>query len=332
MIQIESYPIAVCFCILAMICWGSWQNTQNVIKEKWRFELFYWDFVIGILAMALIGAFTLGSFGSFGRSFLADLNQASISAITSAAIGGVIWNIGTLFLTNGIALTGMSVAFPIGGGIGWILGILVNYLQNPRGNATYIIIGCISIVLAIILCVLAYRKMQDETQKTSSKGIFLSVVAGFMIALFYRFVANALDTDYSAATAGKISPYSAIVFFSLGAIICTLILNPILMRRPFVGESVSIILYFKGNTETHLLGIVGGAIWCLGMLFSFMAVDSAGPAISYGLSNSAPIVAALWGIFVWKEFAKAPKSSTTLLWGMFICYFIGLAFIIMSKE
>lgn len=331
MVLVQNYGLAVFLCAVAMICWGSWQNTQNLIGKSWRFEHYYWDFSIGILVFALLMAFTFGSIGNEGRSFLTDLHQADLKNLLSAAIGGVIWNIGTLLLVAAISIAGMSVAFPIGGGIGWTLGILINYIGKPEGNPAFLFGGTAFIVLAIIMSMQSYRKLAENQKKPTLKGILLAFFAGLCIAFFYRFVASSLATDFSPADAGKISSYTAVVFFSLGALLCTVMVNPIFMARPVQGEPVRMSGWVKGSSTTHLLGILGGAIWCLGNSVSFMSVGAASPAISYGLSNSAPVVAALWGIFVWKEFKDAPKGTNLLLSLMFFFYLIGLALIVYSR-
>lgn len=331
MVLVQNYTLAVFLCAVAMVCWGSWQNTQNLIGKSWRFELYYWDFSIGILLFALLMAFTFGSIGDEGRNFITDLKQADFKNLLSAAIGGVIWNVGTLLLVAAISIAGMSVAFPIGGGIGWTLGILINYIGKPEGNPVFLFTGTAFIVIAIFLSMQSYKKLATQQMKPTLKGILLSFAAGLCIAFFYRFVASALAVDFTPAEAGKISSYTAVVFFSIGALFCTSILNPLFMRRPVQGEPVNISQWMKGNTMTHLLGMLGGAIWCLGNSVSFMSVGAASPAISYGLSNSAPVVAALWGIFVWKEFKDAPKGTNTLLGLMFVCYLIGLGLIVYSR-
>lgn len=331
MVLVQNYGLAVFLCAVAMICWGSWQNTQNLIGKSWRFEHYYWDFSIGILVFALLMAFTFGSIGNEGRSFLTDLHQADLKNLLSAAIGGVIWNIGTLLLVAAISIAGMSVAFPIGGGIGWTLGILINYIGKPEGNPAFLFGGTAFIVLAIIMSMQSYRKLAENQKKPTLKGILLAFFAGLCIAFFYRFVASSLATDFSPTDAGKISSYTAVVFFSLGALLCTVMVNPIFMARPVQGEPVRMSGWVKGSSTTHLLGILGGAIWCLGNSVSFMSVGAASPAISYGLSNSAPVVAALWGIFVWKEFKDAPKGTNLLLSLMFFFYLIGLALIVYSR-
>lgn len=331
MILVENYALAVFLCFLAMICWGSWQNTRNLIGLQWRFELFYWDYTIGIVIFALLMAFTFGSFGSQGRSFLPDLAQADTRYLLSSAVGGFIWNVGTLLLVASISIAGMSVAFPIGGGIGWTLGILINYLGKPEGNPYFLFGGTLVIILAIIFSMQSYRKLAAHQRKPPFKGILLAFLAGICIAFFYRFVAMSLATDFSPAEAGKISSYTAVVFFSFGALISTALVNPFFMARPVEGEPVKISEWLKGSSRDHLLGILGGFIWCLGNSVSFMAVGAASPAISYGLSNAAPVVAALWGIFVWKEFRDAPKGTNFLLAMMFICYLIGLSMIVYAR-
>lgn len=331
MILVQNYALAVFLCVVAMICWGSWQNTQNLAGKTWRFELYYWDYSIGIFLFALLMAFTFGSFGNEGRSFIPDLKQADPRNLMSAALGGVIWNMGTLLLVAAISVAGMSVAFPIGGGLGWVLGIIINYIGMPEGNPVLLFGGTGFIVLAIIMSMQSYRKLAANQKKPTLKGILLSFLAGLCIAFFYRFVASALATDFTPEEAGKISSYTAVVFFSIGALICTAIANPIFMKKPVEGEPVYMSQWTAAPSRTHFWGLLGGAIWCLGNSVSFMSVGAASPAISYGLSNSAPVVAALWGIFVWKEFRGAPKVVNVLLTLMFMFYFAGLIMIIYSR-
>jgi glucose uptake protein len=331
MVLVQNYALAVFLCAIAMVCWGSWQNTRNLIGKEWRFEHYYWDYSLGILLFALLMAFTFGSFGNQGRSFIPDLMQADYGSLLSAAVGGFIWNIGTLLLVASISIAGMSVAFPIGGGIGWTLGILINYLGKPEGNPVYLFGGTFIIILAILFSMQSYRKLAAHQKKPSLKGIVLALLAGLCIAFFYRFVASSLATDFSEAEAGKISSYTAVVLFSIGALISTIIANPVFMAHPVQEGPVRMSGWFKGPARAHLLGLLGGAIWCLGNSVSFMSVGAASPAISYGLSNAAPVVAALWGIFVWKEFRDAPKGTNLLLAFMFGFYLIGLALIVYSR-
>lgn len=337
MIVVTNYPLAVLFTVLAMVCWGSWANTQKLVEGTWRFELFYWDMVLGILLLSLVAAFTVGSMGGMGRGFLEDLSQANTGSIISAMLGGVVWNLGNLLLVAAIAVAGMSVGFPIGGGIAWVLGIIVNYILivmdkgRSEDNTFLLFSGVAVIIVAIILSMKAYQRLASEQKKASLKGILLSIFAGLLIAFFYGLVVNSLSNEFVAGGTGSLTPYTAVFFFAVGVFISTFVFNPIFMARPVQGKPVKISDYWKGSLRTHLVGILGGSIWMLGMILSFMAAGSAGPAISYALSNAAPVVAILWGVLVWKEFAGAPKGTNRLLAIMFIAYIIGLMLITYSK-
>jgi glucose uptake protein len=310
-----------------MLCWGSWANTQKLAQKSWRFELFYWDYVIGILLMSVIFSFTLGSSGVQGRGFMEDISQAGLNNIGSALLGGIIFNAANILVAAAISIAGMSVAFPVGIGIALVLGVVINYMANPQGNALWLFTGVTLITLAIILDALAYRKKASQAQKVSSKGIVLSVIGGILMALFYRFVARSMVTNFEQPEAGFLTPYTAVFIFSAGILISNFIFNTILMKRPFEGVQVTYSQYFKGGIKEHLTGILGGIIWCIGMTFSIIAAGKAGFAISYGLGQGATLVAALWGVFIWKEF-KGSKNTAGLLVTMFLLFFIGLGMII----
>lgn len=331
MFIIETYPIAVFFCIITMLCWGSWANTQKLAAANWRFELFYWDYVLGILLLSLLFAFTLGSMGSEGRSFVADVQQADSANIRSAIWGGILFNAANILLGAAIAIAGMSVAFPVGIGLALVVGVIVNYLDAPVGNALMLFGGVGLVALAILLNANAYRKLSSTTGGVSTKGLVLSVIAGALMGLFYKYVANSMFPDFTQPIPGKLSPYSAVVLFSVGILLSNVVFNSLLMWRPFVGTPVTYGDYFRGNLKNHLTGVLGGVIWCIGMSFSIIASDKAGPAISYGLGQGATIVAALWGIYIWREFKGAPAGTNTLLNGMLLCYIIGLGLIIAAR-
>lgn len=331
MFIIESYTTAILFCVITMLCWGSWANTQKLASGNWRFELFYWDYVIGILLVSLIFAFTLGSSGSGGRSFLADVAQANNTSIFSAMIGGIIFNAANILLVAAISIAGMAVAFPVGIGLALVIGVVVNYIDSPYGSAALIFGGVALIVAAILLNANAYRKMKSGTAGTSSKGLLLSIVAGVLMGFFYKYVAAAMFPNFDVPVAGKLSPYTAVVFFSAGILLSNFLFNTLLMRKPFVGAPVSYGDYFKGGLKNHITGILGGGIWCVGMSFSIIASGKAGPAISYGLGQGATVVAAIWGIYIWKEFKTAPRGTSTILNVMLLLYVVGLGLIIAAR-
>ncbi len=337
MILIQNYGVAILFTVLAMICWGSWANTQKIAEKSWRFELFYWDLVLGLLFASLVAAYTLGSMGDIGRSFHEDLANADINSILYAFAGGVLWNIGNILLVAAIAIAGMSVAFPIGGGIAWILGIIINYTlvvlagQVPSNKPVVLWAGVLIIIVAIILSGKAFKKVAIAQKKPTAKGIGLSVIAGVFIAFFYGFVVKSLDGQFVSGGTGNLTPFTAIVFFTVGILVSTVFINPIFMRYPIQGSPVKMSLYWKGSFREHISGFLGGVIWMSGMVVSFMATGAANPAIAYALSNGAPIVAILWGLFVWKEFAGAPKGTNKLLVIMFAGYIVGLILITISN-
>lgn len=332
MFIVENYSLAIILCVVTMLCWGSWANTTKLTSKDWRFELFYWDYGFGILLTTLLLAFTLGSSGSEGRAFMADVNQADTSNLYSAFAGGVIFNLANILLVAAIAIAGMSVAFPVGIGIALVLGVILNYIASPQGNPLLIFGGVALITVAIILNARAYQKLQtNSAEKVSQKGLILSVVSGCLMGLFYKYVAASMVSDFNLPESGKLTPYTALVFFAIGIVVSSFIFNTLQMKRPFIGAPVSFSDYFKGITKDHLIGILGGAIWCVGMSMSIVASGKAGPAVSYGLGQGATVVAAIWGIYIWKEFDNAPKGTKPLLNTMLLLYIVGLAMIILSK-
>jgi glucose uptake protein len=329
MFIIETYSTAVFLCVITMLCWGSWANTQKLTTSTWRFELFYWDYSLGILLASLLLAFTLGSTGAMGRGFLADVAQAMPEHIHSAMIGGVVFNAANILLVAAIGITGMAVAFPVGIGIALVLGVLVNYLDQPSGNPLIIFGGVGLITLAIILNAWAYGKRSSTGM--SVKGLLIAVVSGCMMGLFYKYVANSMVLNFSMPEAGKLTPYTALVFFAVGILASSLVFNTIQMYRPFQGAAVSFGDYFRGSLKDHGVGILGGAIWFVGMAFSIIASEKAGTAISYGLGQGATVVAALWGIYIWKEFDGSDAKTQGMLKLMLALYILGLGLLIYAK-
>lgn len=328
---IDNYSLAIFFTIITMLCWGSWGNTQKLAAKTWRFELFYWDYVIGIVLLSLIFGFTLGSTGEQGRSFMEDLSQVSMVNIWSAILGGIIFNASNILLSASISIAGMAVAFPLGVGIALVLGVIVNYMSTPKGDPVILFIGVALIMVAIIFNGIASGKMAKGEKKSSSKGIWLALIAGVLMSFFYRFVAAAMDLDnFESPTVGMATPYTAFFIFAIGVLASNFIFNTIVMKRPFVGKPVSYSDYFSGSISTHFVGIAGGLIWGLGTLLSFLAAGKAGAAISYGLGQGATMVAALWGVFIWKEFKGANRSVNLLLFFMFLLFISGLILIILS--
>jgi len=328
---VDSYFLAVLLCIITMLCWGSWANTQKLASKEWSFPLFYWDYTLGIIILSLLFGFTLGSIGSNGQAFIPNLVSAAPKALVMALLGGIIFNIANLLLVAAIEIAGMAIAFPIGIGLALVLGVFNNYLPNPEAyNTLYLFLGVGLVTLAIIINAVAYKKVSQGSKST--RGIILSLVAGLLMSFFYRFVADSMSTDLVNINEGTLTPYTAVFVFSIGIFISNFLFNTYFMKKPVSGEPVNIAMYFKGNKKLHMVGILGGVIWSLGMMLSIMAGDIAGYAISYGLGQGATLVAAIWGVFVWKEFKDAPKGTSNLLTVMFASFIIGLIFIILANK
>lgn len=333
MFIVENYAMAVVLCFITMLCWGSWGNTQKLAAKSWRYELFYWDYVIGMVIFSLLLGLTFGSIGENGRAFLSDLAQADGANIGSVILGGIIFNASNILLSASVSLAGMAVAFPLGVGIALVLGVIINYIGEPKGDPVWLFAGVALVVIAIICNGIASGRIckSAESAAQNRKGIVLAVIAGVLMSFFYRFVAAAMDlSDFVSPAPGMLTPYSALFIFSVGVLLSNFVFNTYVMRRPFTGDPVSYSQYFKGSFGTHLTGALGGAVWGLGTACSYVAAGMAGAAISYALGQGAPMVAAIWGVFIWKEFKGADRRTNILLAVMFAFFILGLASIIIS--
>jgi glucose uptake protein len=332
MFVVQGYPLAVVFCVVTMLCWGSWANTRKLAGADWRFELFCWDYVIGVVLLTLFLGLTLGSSGGVGRAFAADLSQASRSSIESALLGGAIFNLANILLVAAIEIAGMAVAFPVGIGLALVIGVIVNYVAAPVGNGVILSSGVGLVTLAIILVALAYRRLPGAAAGVSTKGLVLSIVSGAFMGMFFRFVAAAMYADPAQPVPGRMGPYAAVFVFAAGVLLSSFLWNTLAMKKPLIGTPVAFADYFRGSSGTHLIGILGGVIWGVGMSFNLLASGPAGFPISYGLGQGATMIAAFWGVFIWKEFRAAPAGTSKLIAAMFGCFLSGLALIIWART
>lgn len=346
MFIVKSYLLAVILCVVTMMCWGSWGNTQKLAGKSWRYELFYWDYVIGILLFSLLVGFTFGSIGEEGRSFTADLAQLSLPTFGWILLGGIVFNLANILLSASISQAGMSVAFPVGVGLALVLGVVQNYILQAKGSAMLLFLGVLLVAVAIIVNGIASGRVQKlraqkasigaETSKGSSgsrKGIILAIVAGVLMSFFYSFVAKGMDLDnFENPAIGKATPYTAFFIFSVGIFLSNFLWGTIAMKHPVEGKPVGYADYFKGAGSLHLVGLLGGIIWGLGTVLSYIAAGKAGAAISYALGQGAPMIAALWGVLVWKEFKGADAKTNGYLAIMFIFFIAGLAMIVFAGS
>jgi glucose uptake protein len=323
---VHDLGVAVLFCIVTMLGWGSWANTQKLAgKDRWPFELFYWDYAIGVFVFSVLFAFTLGSAGTSGVPFLENLRGAQNDAIWAAIFSGVLFNISNILLVVGIDAAGMAVAFPVGVGLALVIGTVKSYVLAPQGNATLLFAGVALIVFAMIMSAVAHHRLGEAANRKPLRGLVFSAVAGCLMGFFYPELLSAVSPDFSqrAIQPGLLTPYTAMVLFALGLIGSNIVLNTIFMR---VGK-VTYSDYFRGRARLHSLGFLGGCIWMLALGTNVIASGVAGPAISYALGQGATLVAAIWGAFIWREFVHAPTGTWTFVTLMFAGYVIGLILI-----
>lgn len=321
MYQPEIYGVALAFMILSMLCWGSWANTVKLVPG-WRFQLFYWDYVIGLVLGVLAWGFSMGSLGSTGLRFWPDLLHAGSTAILWAIAGGIIFNAANLLLVAAIEIAGLAVAFPIGIGIALIVGAVSSYAISPAGNPRLLFGGILLIVAAIICDAIAYREREGQVHSMSTRGVVISVISGLLMGSFYPLV------DKAMTGAGAVGPYAASLFFVVGVVICCVPMNYILMRKPLDGSSpVSGSAYWTAHSRWHFWGILGGLIWCTGAILNFVASQAhvVGPAVSYSIGQGATMISAAWGVFVWHEFSSASSRAKSFLVWMFILFLLGLS-------
>jgi len=323
MFVVDSLPVAILFCVITMLGWGSWANTQKLAgKESWPFQLFYWDYAIGVCLFSLVFAHTLGSFGTAGMPAVENLHSAQWEFVIPAFVSGVLFNLSNLLLVVGIDAAGMTVAFPVGVGLALVIGTIQTYIQEPKGNATLLFIGVAGIVAAMILSAAAHRRLPKSGVRSPLRGLIYSAVAGCLMGLFYPQLMRAISPNFSRVpiVPGMLTPYVGLFVFGVGVFLSNFVWNSIFM----ITSHVSFAAYFQGSVKLHAIGVLGGCIWMLALSFNVLASSVAGPAISYALGQGATLVAALWGVVIWREFKEAPPSTGKLLGLMFASYALGL--------
>lgn len=327
--------VAICLCLVTMFFWGSWANAQKFVTKSAPLYVFYRDYVYGILLSALFVAFTVGSFGSHERSVVADIQQAELRAILIAVAGGVVFNIGNMLLTVGISIAGISIAMPVGTGLSLAIGLVVNYLAEPKGSVALLAIGGVAVLVAMGFSALAYRTKQEQGDQEQSsgtnRGIWIALAGGLVAGFFFRLTSESLITDLTKPDAGLLTPYTGVLFFAIGLTLS----NPLverLVRRFILTDDDGQKTYKQTPLREHLAGLGGGVIWGLGMATLLVGSKQAGDAVSYGLSQGATIVSVLWGLFAWQEFKEAPKKANRYLWLMGIAYVAGLILIVLARS
>jgi glucose uptake protein len=326
MFVVQSLPAAIFFCVITMLGWGSWANTQKLAgKEKWPFELFYWDYAIGVFLFSLIFSHTLGNFGDAGMATRANMHAADVALALPALASGAIFNLSNILLVVGIDAAGMSVAFPVGVGLALVIGTVKSYVTTPKGDPLLLFCGVALVVLAMIFSAVAHSRLPKSGAKNPRRGLIYSVLAGCLMGFFYPLLMQSVSPNFNTdpIVPGMLTPYVALVFFAAGVLVSNIVWNTIFMRA----GGVTYAGYFKGSARLHFIGILGGIIWMIALSFNVLASGVAGPAISYALGQGATLVAALWGLLIWKEFRGASPGTGKFITLMLVGYAGGLALI-----
>jgi glucose uptake protein len=321
----STFAIALVMTILSTICWGSFANTFKLTKN-YRFELYYWDYAAGIFLISLVLALTMGSMRGGDTTFAANLRNAAAINLLWAAIGGFIFNIANVLLIAGIEIVGLAIAFPISIGIALVEGVVLSYALQPKGSAALLAAGVVMAVAAVILIGFAYGQLQGANRTISRRGVVVCIISGLLMGTFAPFVTRAMTA------ARPLTPYTVAVFFTLGAVICCFFFNTFLMRRPLVGTPVGFSGYAAAPASYHALGLLGGAVWGIGTVFNFVAASLVGVAISYAIGQASPMIAALWGVVVWREFRGSNAKAKMYLAGMFVAYLLALVLIALAYQ
>jgi glucose uptake protein len=334
--------------ILTLFCWGSWANSQKYLL-KWRFELFYYDFSIGVLACVLLAALTLGSMNPQELTVSDNLLIASYRKIAIALGAGVLVNFAYVWLSAATSVAGMAVAFPISFGIGLIVMSISDFIGNPAmGNALVLVGGLVLVVAAIVIDVIAYHSHLDSLKEASklrpvldprtrqparssntARGVLLGVLSGIALGFFFPIVDSSREGD------GAVGPYTLAALIGFGMFFSTLLYMPFFMNFPVRGEPLQLSDYFKGTRKQHLWGILGGVVWAVGLVAALAEAAAppavkTGQALTFGLLQAVPVVAALWGLLIWREVGDSTQGVKMLILGTLVLYLAGLAMVSLS--
>jgi glucose uptake protein len=337
MILPGSYPAALLLLVAGMVGWGMWANLFKAAGAKCRFELFYFDFAIGVLLAATVLALTAGSLGFDGFSFADDLRLAGKRQDVFGITAGMVFNLGNMLLLGAVSITGMAVAFPAAMGFALIIAGLWNFALNPGGNTAFLFGGVAVTIGAIVFDILAFkawsaakRKAQIEAgtvksrrRKTSLKGVFLSLAGGLLLGSFAPLVQLGREGE------NGLGPYSIGFFFAIGVLFSTFVFNLFFMNLPVQGEPVDIGEYIKAKATRHVLGILGGIVWYIGLIASLVSGRLEGKAqvaapVSYVLAQGGIVIATLCGLFLWREYAGADDAVKIRLGAMLFLLLAGI--------
>lgn len=328
--------------VLSLLCLGSWASAFK-FAGKWRFELFYLDYAVGLMLAAVILAFTLGNSGYDGFNLMDDLQHAGKHQWFWVFLSGLIFNMGNMVLMAAVSVSGLAVAFPMGMGVALLVGSVLGISSEPAVNSLLLGLGCLLMVTSIVLNAASYRMMavaqHEELARTGRakstrrpsavKGIILAVLGGLLMGAFVPLTESARQGEVG------LGPYALGFIFAIAVLFSSFVYDIFFINLPIAGEPLEFDSYLKGNLRQHLLGVGSGFVFYLGMLAAWVCTSV--PAAIQGDSTARflllhgwPVLTALWGIVVFKEYKGNDvrvKLLGTLMLVLFLCglLMVGLA-------
>jgi glucose uptake protein len=337
-----TYSAALLLAVLTLLCWGTWVNTSK-LAGKWRFELFYYDFAIGLFLISTVAAFTLGAMGA-DITFIDNLTIVRRLQIGYAFLAGAVFNLGNMLLLGGVTVAGVTLTFPIAMGLALFVGMGWRYYWWPAGNLALLLLGCLLIVAAMVVVSIGYSRLQriramdvahaaaitgkkaPAGKRTSAMGIAISIVSGLLMGAYFPLVETARQGDL------EMGPYPIAFLFAAGVLATTLLYNLYFLNLPVRGEVISMFQYFQGGARQHLLGLAGGAIWGIGAIANLSAAAApadahSDPAVNYAIGQGGAVVAMLCGLLYWKEFSGSPPLRM-MMWAAAAIFATGVALVV----
>lgn len=339
MILPHSFTAAILLLIAAFVCLGSWAALFKATGKGWRFELFYYDFAVGAIALAILTAYTLGTLGS-DLSFSDRMMVAGRTAQGMLAGAGFIFNLGNMLLLASVSLVGMAAAFPLSIGVALIVTSFWNF---HAANFFTLVAGIILLFASVTVDGSAARlrdiallrarlaanpdpkhRQRPLKSRRTGKGILTAVLGGILMGFVMPIANRGLGGDLG------LGPYAAILMFAIGMVISTIIFNFYFLNISIEGASAGFGGYFRGRPGQHFLGFASGGILILGLLAAMLAAtvpEATGmhPALKSAVPGACVILAVVWGAGTWHEFAKGSRAAKAAIAVATLLYACGLA-------
>jgi glucose uptake protein len=358
MILAQNHFQAILLLVVGALCWALWAGMHKMTRD-WRYELFAVDVAIGCGIAVSIYAFTVGSLGFDGFSFLDDLMHAGKRQWLFAFSAGIIFNLANMILLSAISVAGMSVAIPLGLGISSIFGLGASLIFSHTGNPFLVFAGSACFVVGAVLAAVSYSFLisarQDRMVKegkakitphvpgvskgmivsteapSATKGLLLSGVAAALMWIMYPLI--------NKARAGEtgLGPYALMALFSLGLFVSTFVFDLFLINLPVEGEPIEPFAYLRGSLRAHLAGFVAGILLCTGILAELIAAGGppeaqAGTLMTYGVKMIAPLVGGCAGVWIWKEMHDAEGRVRAIFYVFAVLFAVGVACFITAAS